>query len=108
MDIQIVGLVAAYLVAEIAKVALKQKQIKTNAETPPIVSLNEKQSRYLRDLYEMHLVKDSTGRPIWYNSEQLMSQQDKIITILNDMSKTQNDTTHVLERIIDKLDSIPK
>ena len=103
MDNQIIGLAAAYMVVEFAKFT-----IKTMARKKAVVTLNEKQSYYLRELHEMHSVLDADGRPIWYMPNQVGIQQEKIIEILNGMSKTQNDTTHVLERIIDKLDMIKK
>jgi len=74
------------------------KMNKTN-----VSMLTEIERHQLSTLFDQHSVKDSTGRPLWYMPQHVGKQQEKIIQLIDDMIKTQNDTMHVLERILDKL-----
>ena len=97
MDIQIVGLAAGMLIYKIAEIAIKR----TNGSKSV---LTDEQHHWIKELHDMHDVKDESGRPIWYMPNQVGKQQEKIIELLGDMAMTQKETTIVLERIIDRLD----
>lgn len=81
------------LIEHLVKMAIPTKSV-----------LTEDERHYLQALFEMHNVRDDEGRPIWYMPNHVGKQQDKIIELIDGMIKHQNDTTHVLERILDKLD----
>ena len=98
-NIQIIGLVAAFLVIEAVKFLVNKLSNQKSQLTP-----NEQ--FYLKELYQMHNVRDDSGRPIWYMPTSVGQQQDKIIDILASMSDAQKETAHILERILDKLDRL--
>jgi len=95
-DDQIIGLVVCYLFLEAMKYLIN-RFAKTS-------QLTIEEQYILKELHNMHSVKDENGRPIWYMPKTIGDQQEKIIRLLDDISVVQRDTCHILERIIDKLD----
>jgi len=91
------GLGAAYLLVEVVKFLV-------NKLGPTRSMLTGHEKHCLEALYDMHNVKDESGRPIWYMPNQVGKQQEKIIEILGQVSNDQKEITHILERIIDRLD----
>jgi len=64
-------------------------------------------SRHTSDLLKMHEVKDADGVPIWYYRRSMEDAIDRLgitidkqTTVMNEMSRRQERSTDVLERIV--------
>ncbi len=97
-EIEILGLF--YLIIEMIKFLYPFIRSRGSNLTP----LEQHQ---LTNLFELHNVKDNEGRPIWYLPSRTLSdmekQNEKILGLVDNVSSTQKDISHILERILDKL-----
>ena len=60
--------------------------------------LTDKERYWLSDLHEMHNVKDSNGRLLWYTPKELIENQREMMQALQSISKHQRDIARSLER----------
>lgn len=65
-------------------------------------SLTEEEAVELHTLYSMHMVKDESGRPIWYMPPGLKQNQYKVLELLRDISRNQVEILKILEKLNDK------
>ncbi len=97
-DIELLGMF--YLIIEMIKFLFPFIRSKNS-------SLSALEQHQLANLYDLHNVKDNEGRPIWYLPSRTLAdmekQNEKILNLVNSVSTTQRDISHILERILDKL-----
>ena len=119
MDIQVIGLAAAYIIFEIVKflvirlgpkptyglngkekIALNEmnNEVKKHSESLAIL---RKESN---DLHTWHDRRDADGRMLWYVPQTFHDSQEKVLDALRDISYTQKETVKILERIVTKLE----
>ena len=119
MDIQVVGLAAAYIIFEIVKflvirlgpkpvmglssvekVQLGKIEARTKIHSEHIAMIKKQTD----DLHVWHDKQDEDGRPLWYVPRTFHESQEKVLEALRDISYTQKQTVSILERIVDKLE----
>lgn len=103
MQSEIIGIGVLYTVLEFLKFIIPTM-------LPKRSSLGPDESHQLKQLFDMHNVKDDSGRPIWYLPSTVAEHQEKILGILDDMSSNvkegqiyQKQTAQILEKIMDRL-----
>lgn len=67
------------------------------AEVERMNSQRDAESHMIRDLYDMHKVTDSEGRPIWYFP-------GSVADLVKQVSDSQANTARILESIVRQLD----
>lgn len=101
MEQELIGIAALYIVVELVK------------WFSPKSSLTSEESHQLKELYDMHMQKDDSGRPLWYFPVEMSKQSERILDCLQKISLSQNDTANIqkstikiLERMEGKLDAL--
>jgi len=97
---QVYGLIACYIVVELVKFFVPYIVKKDSALAPL-------EQFYLRELHNMHNVKDGDGRPLWYfptsAMESIAGQNTKITEMLERISNSQNDISSILAHMLGKM-----
>ena len=93
------GAIILYLLIEIIKYLIGMNKAKA------ICLLSTENQRKLDDLHEWHNKTDDDGRKIWYVPKHLHMEQEKIVEMLRDISKNQENTARLLGDLIKKMES---
>lgn len=99
-DLQIIGLVAAWLAIEAAKF-FYAKAMAQRAKQP---GLTEKQADQLRDLHKWHDESDADGRKLWYFPAQVHDNQEETLEIMRGLASNQEKTALLLEQLLRHLE----
>lgn len=92
-----VGAIILYLLIEMIKYFIGMHKAKD------ICLLSTENQRKLDDLHSWHNHNDDEGRKIWYVPKHLHMEQEKIVEMLRDISKNQENTARLLGDLIRKM-----
>jgi len=93
------GAIILYLLIEIIKYFISMNRSKA------ICLLSSENQRKLDDLHDWHNKTDDEGRKIWYVPKHLHMEQEKIVEMLREISKNQENTARLLGDLIKKMES---
>ena len=94
MEKEVGAIAALYAVIEVLKWVITQKS-KTNE-----CILSAENQRKLDDLHEWHNMVDDEGRRLWYVPKHLHVEQEKMVEMLRDISKSQEATARLLGDLV--------
>ncbi len=96
IGVLVAGVLCSFKVIEIlvARMTNREKSV-----------LTEEEAGLLKDLYNMHNIRDSGGTPVWYVPKSIGEIQKEIMEKLQNISINQAKTSLVLDLLVKKLKS---
>ena len=83
--------------------SLTERDRKWMAELP---ALSEEERGWIKELYQLHSKTDEDGIPLWYVPRSFNGSQEKILERLDGISRNQQRTADVLDRVCSSLEKI--
>ena len=81
-------------------VAVESIKVLANARKS---GLTEEESHFLRELHDMHNIRDENGRLLWYQPAKLDENVYKTVLLLRDISRLQAEHALILDKLRDEV-----
>lgn len=65
--------------------------------------LTETESFMMKEMYDMHNVRDENGRPLWYMPPKMDDNMHRTVLVLRDIVRLQAEHARLLEKLHDEI-----